>query len=214
MWVRGYASRSSGDSLHVRLAGETLALTGFTLDEWHWSNLTVEGTTAQLTVTPGLHTLNLLMREDGLRVDRVLLITDTNYIPTDNGPAESPRSGDPQVWQPDTGTPDNLLAYAPALNPKSKIQNPKSPNPITTSPFAMAPGLMLLVPLAVAGPLARRRRLAWAIALALLLVVLVGVGTAFAMVESDVFGQEPITYEHSTTRSLSQAQSSETTPLK
>lgn len=29
------------------------------------------------------------MREDGLRVDRVLLITDTNYVPSGLGPAES-----------------------------------------------------------------------------------------------------------------------------
>ena len=29
------------------------------------------------------------MREDGLRVDRMLLVTDTTYIPSGLGPAES-----------------------------------------------------------------------------------------------------------------------------
>jgi hypothetical protein len=38
----------------------------------------------------GEHTLDAWMREDGLRVDRMLLVTDTNYIPSDLGPAESP----------------------------------------------------------------------------------------------------------------------------
>jgi hypothetical protein len=31
------------------------------------------------------------MREDGLRIDRFLLTTDTTFIPTDVGPAESTR---------------------------------------------------------------------------------------------------------------------------
>ncbi|NCP88527.1 hypothetical protein GW829_14295, partial [bacterium] len=35
------------------------------------------------------YTLGLFMREDGLRVDKMLLITDTNYIPTGTGPVES-----------------------------------------------------------------------------------------------------------------------------
>ena len=70
------------------------------------------------------------------------------------------------------------LIQLPTRNPKSKIQNP-----IAQSPFALAPGLMLLFPVTVAGLLARRRRLAIAVALALLLIVLIGVGTAFAAVE-------------------------------
>ena len=40
--------------------------------------------------TTGEHTLETYMREDGLRVDRLLLVTDTNYIPSGLGPAESP----------------------------------------------------------------------------------------------------------------------------
>ena len=33
------------------------------------------------------------MREDGLRIDRLLLTTDTNYLPTGFGPAESEQQG-------------------------------------------------------------------------------------------------------------------------
>jgi YD repeat-containing protein len=40
--------------------------------------------------TAGEHALEAWMLEDGLRVDRVLLVTDTNYIPSGLGPAKSP----------------------------------------------------------------------------------------------------------------------------
>ena len=39
----------------------------------------------------GVYTLSLLMREDGLRVDRLMLTTDTTYIPTGFGLVESER---------------------------------------------------------------------------------------------------------------------------
>ena len=88
------APDAGGDSLHVGLDGAAPSsaadLTGFT-DEWSWSKVTMSGggATVDLTTT-GEHTLDAWMREDGLRVDRVLLVTDTNYIPDGLGPAESP----------------------------------------------------------------------------------------------------------------------------
>lgn len=49
---------------------------------------------ATLTITePGLHMLRLWQREDGLRLDRIVLTTDNNYNPTGNGPTESGRFG-------------------------------------------------------------------------------------------------------------------------
>jgi YD repeat-containing protein len=86
------APDAGGDSLHVGLDGAAPSaaadLTGFT-NEWGWSRVTPSGdATLDLTAT-GEHTLETYMREDGLRVDRVLLVTDTNYIPSGLGPAES-----------------------------------------------------------------------------------------------------------------------------
>lgn len=87
------APDAGGDSLHVGLDGGTPStaanLTGFT-SEWGWSRATIAGgdETLELTNT-GEHTLDAWMREDSLRVDRVLLVTDTNYIPSGLGPAES-----------------------------------------------------------------------------------------------------------------------------
>lgn len=93
VWVRGMAPDAGGDSLHVGLDGATPStgadLTGFT-DTWGWSRVTMDGGDATLDLaTPGEHTLEARMREDGLRVDRLLLVTDTDYIPTGLGPVES-----------------------------------------------------------------------------------------------------------------------------
>jgi RHS repeat-associated protein len=80
--------------LHVGLDGQVAEtsdnLTGFTTDEWSWSRLTLDSSNARLALnSSGTYTLGLFMREDGIRVDKLLLITDTNYIPTGMGPAES-----------------------------------------------------------------------------------------------------------------------------
>jgi YD repeat-containing protein len=47
---------------------------------------------AEVTISQsGLYTLSVVMREDGLRLDRLLLTTDTTYLPTGFGPVESVR---------------------------------------------------------------------------------------------------------------------------
>ena len=93
VWARGMAAGAGGDSLHVGLdsaaPSSAADLTGFT-NEWGWSRVTPAGNaTLDLTET-GTHTLQAWMREDGLRIDRMLLVTDTDYIPSGLGPAESP----------------------------------------------------------------------------------------------------------------------------
>ena len=95
-WLRGYALDGAGDSVYVSLAGATVltpttySLTGFMPRTWAWTNQTSDGTPLRLTIAePGLYTLRLGIREDGLRLDRLLLTTDSGYTPTGNGPAES-----------------------------------------------------------------------------------------------------------------------------
>ncbi len=71
-------------------ADSAAQLTGFAPRSWEWSHLTMSNTHSTLTIpSSGIYDLQLLMREDGLRVDKMLLITDTNYIPTGNGPTAS-----------------------------------------------------------------------------------------------------------------------------
>jgi subtilisin family serine protease len=99
VWVRARAEDYAADSLHAGLDGVPLT----TSDKislpagagWVWTKATMDGPVATINVaTPGQHTLNIWAREDGLRLDRILLTTSSSYVPNDTGPAESPRIDD------------------------------------------------------------------------------------------------------------------------
>ena len=97
VWIRGYAPNAAGDSLYLSLDDSVTGImttiesvTGFAPREWSWANTTLQGVPMSVEITtPGLYTLQVWMREDGLHLDRLLLITDNQYFPTGAGPAES-----------------------------------------------------------------------------------------------------------------------------
>lgn len=93
VWVRAQAPDAASDSVHVGLNGQVAIdatrLTAFTQD-WSWSNLTMNNSASELSLDSGTSTLDIWAREDGLRVDRLLLTNDPSYVPTGIGPAESP----------------------------------------------------------------------------------------------------------------------------
>ena len=87
LWLRGYPTNAAGDSTYVSLADQTVSVTGFAPQTWSWT-----GATTPISVTTsGVYSLNLWLREDGLRIDRLLLTTDTNFVPADFGPPETER---------------------------------------------------------------------------------------------------------------------------
>ncbi|MFK7844462.1 MAG: PKD domain-containing protein [Rhodothermales bacterium] len=62
------------------------------LGEWVWYGMKNEGRRAQFNVSQiGEKTFTIWMREDGFSVDRIVLTTDKDYIPTGVGPDESDR---------------------------------------------------------------------------------------------------------------------------
>ena len=92
VWSRANAPNAAGDSLYVDLNGQLVTVTGSGPGEWDWANLKLDSTPATMTITAtGLYTLTAFMREDGLRLDRMLLTTDTTFVPTGEGPVESAR---------------------------------------------------------------------------------------------------------------------------
>ncbi|MBI3179144.1 MAG: hypothetical protein HYZ27_05750, partial [Deltaproteobacteria bacterium] len=101
VWVRGWAPSGAGDddSLHVGLDGvETASADRMSAfgQVWTWSNSTLDaGAVATVDVTtPGLHRVNVWMREAGFAFDKILLTTDATYpAPLGNGPAESSKVG-------------------------------------------------------------------------------------------------------------------------
>jgi hypothetical protein len=64
---------------------------GFTGEWWQWANRALPGgDAARLRVpSPGLYTVTLQMREDGLRIDRRLLTTATTTLPAGFGPPKA-----------------------------------------------------------------------------------------------------------------------------
>jgi hypothetical protein len=88
VWVRGYAPSPdppSNDSCHIGLDGAEVAtsdrISGFG-SGWTWSDATMDGLVATVIVTtPGVHTVNLWMREDGFIADRVVITKSASYKP-------------------------------------------------------------------------------------------------------------------------------------
>ncbi len=96
IWVRAIGATTSDDSLHVGLDGKAFATAtamGDMPSSLNWKNQLMNGSLAMINVpSPGEHTLNLWMREDGVVIDKVVLTTSASYRPSGNGPPVSPRS--------------------------------------------------------------------------------------------------------------------------
>jgi hypothetical protein len=100
IWLRGFGEHWTSDSVNMALDLKTdpkLAdvQTGF--GKYMWKRHGTPITVAQ----PGIHTISIWMKEDGARLDRIVLTTNGDYKPTDkkdeldnvvgDGPKESPR---------------------------------------------------------------------------------------------------------------------------
>ena len=109
VWVRAWGVDGNDDSCHAGLDGMEIP-TCDRMSGWNgnytWSNSTMdpEDSTFEVT-TPGLHTVNIWMREDGLIVDKIVLTTDPDFTLTaaDEGPAESPRGLILNAYNPKPG---------------------------------------------------------------------------------------------------------------
>jgi RHS repeat-associated protein len=177
VWIYGAAVDAAGDSLHVGVNGAanvaSAAISGFSPNQWGWSaRATAGGTTTPATATitintPGLYTLNIWGREDGLRLDRILLALDPNYTPEGSGPAASERGGQIQTA---AAVPAGVAAAQPTPNWRVALAI------ILANPF-----WLLLASLGALSPLAYRRRYRWAVQVATAVAVvltLVGFGAA------------------------------------
>jgi len=102
LWIRGWGDQKANgvggsDSLHAGLNGVKSntadKIDGFPVG-WHWSKRTRDGAPATLVIpAPGVHKINLWMREDGLLIDKFLLVQNEKYVPQGKGPSESDAPG-------------------------------------------------------------------------------------------------------------------------
>lgn len=96
VWVRGVGDSSPGlsanDSVFIGLDGVLAAgRTGFPQGQGYaWSQAAAGNSGPIVINTPGLHVINVWMREDGFTVDKLLLSSDSAFNPgTGTGPVES-----------------------------------------------------------------------------------------------------------------------------
>jgi N-acetylneuraminic acid mutarotase len=98
IWIRTFSATFEDNSCHAALdsiaTGSADRITYDTYQQWGWTNLTMDGHAATFVVPgAGIHCLHLWMREDGIRIDRILLTQNANYTPSGQGPAESSLCG-------------------------------------------------------------------------------------------------------------------------
>lgn len=81
LWCRVWWIDECGNSLTVVLDDGRPFVFGQdgTYKTWHWVRAPVR--LKQLNLDAGKHTLKVLNREDGVRIDQILLTTDKRYVP-------------------------------------------------------------------------------------------------------------------------------------
>ncbi len=150
VWVRAYNPNTAGNSLHIGLDGagqaNSVDVSNSTFGSWLWFRNRTSTPTARIEVpSPGVHTVNVFGREDGISIDRLVLTTNATYTPTGNGPAESPRDGGNP---PGDTTPPSLTARTPAVgatgvavgaNVTATFNEALAPASVTTSSVTVAP---------------------------------------------------------------------------
>jgi len=101
VWIRGLGDAGFGgqsNSVHAGINGSQAAtannIDGFP-PTWTWSNARRDGNRATLNIpSPGIHSISLHMREDGLAIDRLVLANDPSYRPSGGGPEAFEGTGD------------------------------------------------------------------------------------------------------------------------
>ena len=97
VWVRGRADSGDEDSVHVGLNGVAPPSAQHVypfepFKQWVWTNTNRQGARVVLEVNrPGVHTVNVWMREDGFLLDRLLFTRDPDYKPDGEGPDLTPQ---------------------------------------------------------------------------------------------------------------------------
>ncbi|MHC4540952.1 MAG: discoidin domain-containing protein [Planctomycetota bacterium] len=97
VWILGWGASGTDDSCHAGLDGEATPLSD-NMDGWNnnytWSNSTRDPERSQIEITtPGIHVLNIWVREDGTIIDKIVLTTNPDFTlsGSEPGPPESIR---------------------------------------------------------------------------------------------------------------------------
>jgi hypothetical protein len=91
IWARVIASFDGDDSFWLKMDnGSAIKWNGFQLGTaWHWVHVTADGASspAQFTLGTGTHTLKIAYREDGTKLDQLIITSDSSFNPTSTAAA-------------------------------------------------------------------------------------------------------------------------------
>lgn len=92
VWARWSGASSSSDSFHFGVDDTKLGEFANRTGAWQWQRLGDDSpTTLDLSAGDDVD-LHVWMREDGTRIDKLLLTTDPDFVPAGAGPTESARA--------------------------------------------------------------------------------------------------------------------------
>ncbi|KAF5438169.1 Ig-like domain-containing protein [Candidatus Methanophagaceae archaeon] len=121
LWGTTIAAKSEDNSFFVQMDEGSEALWAISLSgTWHWNAVNHWGTGTELnpeidpvvfTLAAGEHTLRIKQREDGTKLDRLLITNNMSYVPADT---ESTITGTvtTNTTQGETGIPDTNVTLA------------------------------------------------------------------------------------------------------
>jgi len=89
IWLCGMGGTVDDDSVYMGINDtsptSSQRITGYDQNNvWVWRSIKMDGQRPYVNVTGSLPVINLWAREDGMRVDRILLTKDVNYTPSGN----------------------------------------------------------------------------------------------------------------------------------
>jgi|694.fasta_scaffold72671_2 hypothetical protein len=88
LWCRVWWEDECSNSFSVKINESAPFLFGenATYKTWHWMRYPVARTAKPITLKAGTNTLTVLNREDGVRLDQVILSADRRFVPVDQEP--------------------------------------------------------------------------------------------------------------------------------
>jgi hypothetical protein len=83
LWLRTFWDGECSNTLQVQVDAQPPFLVGgdATFHAWHWVKFPVSKLTPPLKLAKGAHTLTILHREDGVRLDQLILTTSPRFVP-------------------------------------------------------------------------------------------------------------------------------------
>ena len=85
LWCRVWWEDECGNSFSIKINDTAPFLFGenATYKTWHWMRYPVARTAKPITLKAGTNTLTVLNREDGVRLDQIVLSADRRFVPVD-----------------------------------------------------------------------------------------------------------------------------------